>query len=370
MALVTPVPFVDLKRQHARMAADLHNAFSEVVEGSSFVLGSAVTSFERSFAATLGAQHCVGVGSGTDALHIALLACGVGPGDEVILPSHTFVASALAVSWTGAKPVFVDVDPTTYSLDPDQVAAAIRSRTRAIMPVHLYGRCTEMAPLLSIAAEHGLRIIEDAAQAHGALDDGHAAGTIGDIGCFSFYPTKNLGGLGDGGAMVSNDASLAERCRLLRNYGEAEKYRSETMGFNSRLDDLQAAFLAVKLPHLMTWNHERRQIAARYRQLLDPNVHVPRDEGERHVYHLFVVDVPHRDRVRARLSASGIRTGIHYPIPAHLQPSVAAIPQRRLKLDVTERIAGRVLSLPMFPGLSDLEIERVAQAVNDAVANG
>lgn len=363
------VPFVDLAPDHEEVAAELEAALRSVFRRSFFILGEELEAFEREFAAYTDVGHCIGVGSGTEALHLALRACEVGPGDEVILPSHTFVATALAVAWTGATSVFVDIDPQTYTLDPAQTAAAVTAKTKVIVPVHLYGQTADAAPLASLAAEHGLRLVEDAAQAHGAMYQGKRAGTLGDLACFSFYPTKNLGAVGDAGAVVTSDDALAERLRSLRNYGQREKYRHEEMGFNSRLDELQAAVLRVKLRRLEEWNEARRRIAAAYGERLAGVLATPVEaKGRRHVYHLYVVEVDHRERVREELGARGIGTQVHYPIPSHLQPLVAGIPHRTGgDLSVTERVADRVLSLPIYPSLTEAQIDEVAEAVADSV---
>ena len=303
--------------------------------------------------------------SGTDALHLALRAVGIGPGDEVITVANAGVPGVAAIELAGGRPVFVDVDPTTYTMNPALIEQAITSRTRAILPVHLYGHPADMDPILKIARRYGLMVVEDAAQAHGARYKGRRVGSIAHIGCFSFYPTKNLGGCGDGGAVVTNDPDLAERVRLLRQYGWEKQYYSTLRGVNSRLDELQAAILRVKLRHLERWNARRRRLAARYADLLDGSpVSLPAETpGVVHVYHLYVIRTPHRDALRERLRRMGIGTGVHYPLPAHLQTAYRDLGWQPGSLPVTEQLAGEVLSLPMFPELTEDEVERVAAAI-------
>lgn len=363
-----PVPFVDLRTQHEQMAAEIDDAVREVLGSSRFILGRQLSAFEEEFATRCEVEHCIGVGSGTDALVLALRACGLGPGDEVITPSLTFFAAPFAVASVGAVPVFVDVDEATGTLDPDLACEAITPRTRAIMPVHLYGRCADLGALSTLAAERELWLIEDAAQAHGARIGGRPAGSVGQIGCFSFYPTKNLGALGDGGAVVTNDQQLADRARLLRNYGETHKYRHVTMAGNSRLDELQAAVLRKKLPRLEAWNEARIRAAGAYAELLDPALNPPAPRQDReHVFHLYVIRVGERDAVRGRISRHGIETGIHYPVPVHLQPAFSDVPHVTGDLRVTERMAAEVLSLPMFPTISSEQLRCVAGQVNDCL---
>lgn len=359
------VPFVDLQSQHFSIRAELEGAMRRVFESSWFILGAEVQAFETEFADYCGVKHCVAVGSGTDALYLALSACGVGPGDEVITVSHTFVATAFAITWTGATPVFVDIDSNSYTIDPIEVERAITPKTKAIVPVHLYGQCADMKPILALAKERGLQVVEDAAQAHGATYHGRKAGGLGDLGCFSFYPSKNLGAFGDGGAIVTSNSELAERLRLLRNYGQTKKYRHESMGYNSRLDELQAAILRAKLRHLDEWNSMRRRAASRYFSDLQDRYAKPRAlPGRGHVYHLFVIRSGDRGGLKARLEQSHIRTQIHYPLPVHLQPAYDHLPNRRRNLTVTERVAKEVLSLPMYPTISSEQVSRVAEVVN------
>jgi dTDP-3-amino-3,4,6-trideoxy-alpha-D-glucose transaminase len=363
------IAFFPLAQMLAAIRGELDAAFDRVVTGGQFVLGREVAAFEEEFAAYCGARYCVTVGNGLDALAIALRAQGIGPGDEVIVPGYTFIASWLAVSQIGALPVGADVDRASFNLDPASVAAAITPRTAAIMPVHLYGNPAPMQAIGAIARRHGLFLLEDAAQAHGARHRSRTAGSLGQAAGFSFYPTKNLGVLGDGGAIVTDDAGLAERARRCRNYGSVAKYRHEVAGGNSRLDELQAAFLRVRLRHLDAENARRRAIAAAYCERLagTAGLRLPQvDCGDEHVYHLFVVRTPHRDAVAEGLAARGIGTMVHYPCPPHRQPAYAGTP-RRMPLPVSEALAGEVLSLPMWPGLSEEEIDRIATAVRETL---
>jgi dTDP-4-amino-4,6-dideoxygalactose transaminase len=356
---------VDLQAQHTLLAPELDDALHRVLKRSWFILGAELEAFEVEFAAYCGVKYCIGVASGTDALQLALLACGIGQGDEVITVAHTFVASALAIAATGATPVFVDINPQTYTLDPEQLAGAISARTRAILPVHLYGHCADMDAIVAFAAQRNLYVIEDAAQAHGASYKGRKAGSMGQLGCFSFYPTKNLGACGDAGAVVTNSPDLAEWLRRLRNYGESSRYHHESMGYNSRLDELQAAILRVKLPHLEAWNESRRQAAAGYVSRLEERFSPPKVKpGYVHNYHLFVIQSDERDGLREHLRAHKIETLMHYPIPCHLQPAFRHIEHRCGDLSVTERVAQRVLSLPMFPTLTTEQMEYVSKCVN------
>lgn len=359
------IPLVDLGAQHRAIADELDEAMLRVVRRSAFVLGQELEAFESEFAAYCGVSHCVGVASGTEALYLALKACGVGLGDEVVTVSHTFFATAMAIAWAGAIPVFVDIDPETYTMDVEQAAQAVTSRTKAILPVHLYGQCADMAPLRRLAQTHRLRIIEDACQAHGATYNGRRAGSLGDVGCFSFYPSKNLGGYGDGGAVVTNDAEIAARLRLLRNFGQKERFRHEQMGYNSRLDELQAAILRVKLRYLEAWNAQRSELAERYRQTLDRRYIAPSVRpGDGHVYHLFVIRTSRRDDLQAHLLRHGVQTSVHYPLPVHAQPAFRQLPHRCHDLPVSERIAREVLSLPMFPMMTVDQVQCVVRALN------
>jgi len=366
------VPFVDLASQARELAPELRPVLDEALAGGDFILGRAVERFEDEFAAWLGSRHAVGVGNGLDALRLSLLALGIGPGDEVILPANTFIATAFAVSATGAVPVLVDCLEHGQQIDPGHVAAAITPRTRAMIPVHLHGHPADMDRLLRIAADHGLAVVEDAAQAHGARLGGRACGTFGHAGCFSFYPAKNLGAFGDGGMVVTDDADLAARLRQLRNYGQRDKNEHVAMGTNSRLDSIQAAVLRVKLRHLDDWNRRRVAHAASYDRLLqDAGVGLPATlPGAEPVFHLYVVRSSRRDALREHLQKAGIQTGIHYPVPIHLQPAYAALGHGRGAFPVSERLAGEILSLPMFPELDDERIRLVASAVRSFQVQG
>jgi dTDP-4-amino-4,6-dideoxygalactose transaminase len=363
------VPFGDLKRQYESIRADLDAAAQKVMAGGWYILGPETRAFEEEFAAFCGVSYAVGVASGTDALQLALVALGVGAGDEVITVANAGVPGTVAILQAGARPVFVEVDERSLNLDPATLDAAITARTKAIMPVHLYGRVADMAPILAIAERHGLPVVEDCAQAHGATYRGRLAGSLGACGCFSFYPTKNLGALGDGGMVVTDDAALAERLRRLRQYGWERKYFSaEQNGANSRLDELQAALLRVKLRHLPQWNARRRQIAEMYDDLLvgaDLALPTAAVDGE-HVYHLYVVRSRERDRLQAALRERGIGTDIHYPLPAHQQPIYTSFAPAA-GLPTTERLAQEVLSLPIYPELTDAEVHAVATAIREAL---
>ena len=368
----TQVPFVDLRAHHAAIGRELDRAWRDVAADGEFVLGSRVAEFEREFAHFVGVDHGVGVGNGLDALRLALVALGVEPGDEVIVPANSYVATALAVSHVGATPVLVDCEPATYAIEPAQVEGAITERTRAILPVHLTGQAADLRPLLELAARHRLSVVEDAAQAHGTLWEGQRCGSIGAVGCFSFYPSKNLGAWGDGGMATTSDPDLAVRLRQLRNYGERTKYDHVVKGFNSRLDAVQAAILAVKLRHLESWNEARRRHADEYRALLcgigDLTLQKQAPHST-HVYHLFVVESERRDALREHLSARGIATGIHYPTPIHLQEAYKDLRLHDGAFPESERLAKRTLSLPMYPELTPEHITYVAGAIRDFFAN-
>lgn len=362
------VPFVDLQLQHNRLARELQDAFLQVMEQSDFILGAAVERFEQAFAEFLNVRHAIGVASGLDALRLSLVALGIGEGDEVILPTNTFIATALAVSAIGARPVLVDCQADTYNISAEQLERAITSRTKAIIPVHLMGQPADMPTILEIGRRHQLAIVEDACQAHGAQYDGQACGTFGQTGCFSFYPAKNLGCFGDGGAIVTDRKELADQLRIVRNYGQSTKNRHETAGTNSRLDTVQAAILIVKLNYLKEWNDRRRRHAESYRRLLD-NVGDLTFQQSIHnaapVFHLFVIETERRDALRDFLTQRGVQTGIHYPTPIHLQPAYAYLGYQRGAFPVAERLATRSLSLPMFPELTEVQIEYVVQCVRE-----
>jgi dTDP-4-amino-4,6-dideoxygalactose transaminase len=359
---MTTVPFVDLHAQHRSLEKEINAALSRVLSTCDFILGAEVETFEKEFAAFVGAQHGIGVGSGLDALQLSLRAAGIGGGDEVVLPANTFIATALAVSAVGAKPVLVDVDEATFNIDPRLIERALTPRTKAIIPVHLYGQSSDMDEIMAIAKAHGLVIIEDACQSHGATYKGRVTGTMGLTGCYSFYPAKNLGACGDGGMIVTNDAALAAKLRMLRHYGQKDKYHHLVRGTNSRIDTIQAAILRVKLKHLVRWNKLRAQHAERYSRLLAgvDGIRVPAVVADRtHVFHLYVIRVSNRDQVQDRLAGHGIQTGIHYPVPIHLHEAYADIGGKPGDFPVAERLSGEILSLPMFPELTAAQMDRL-----------
>jgi dTDP-4-amino-4,6-dideoxygalactose transaminase len=360
------VPFLDLKAPYAELRDELDAAYRRVMESGRFIMGDELQAFETAFAAYCGTKHCVGVGNGLEALHLILRALGVGPGDEVIVPSNTYIATWLAVSYAGAKPVPVEPDPHTHNLDPERVQDAITPQTKAMIPVDLYGQCADMDPLRELASRYGLKVIEDAAQAHGAEYKSRRAGSLSDAAAFSFYPGKNLGALGDGGAVVTNDDALADTVRVLRNYGSREKYYNETKGYNSRLDELQAALLRVKLSKLDEWNQRRKHVAARYLRELEGagGVRLPRvPSWADPVWHLFVVQHSNRERLQSHLSAAGVGTLIHYPKPPHLQEAYAELGYSRGTFPIAEQMADEVLSLPIGPHLSDDDVDFVISQV-------
>ena len=361
------VPFLDLKPQYRRIEAALKPRLEEIMAAGAFIGGPEVEAFEAEFAAFCETKYCVGVSSGTDALRFALLACGIGPGDEVITVPHTFIATTEAITQAGARPVFVDVDPATSTLDPGRLEEAITPRTRAVIPVHLYGRPADMAPILEIAGRRNLLVIEDACQAHGARYRGKRAGSMGKAGCFSFYPGKNLGAFGDAGALVTDDPEIARRARMLREHGQSRKYYHDTEGYTGRLDALQAAVLRLKLAFLEEGNRARRENARRYDERLAdiPGLSVipDGDQDVEPVYHLYVVFVDDREGLQEHLSRSGVGTGLHYPLPLHLQRAYAGMGHRRGDFPVSEHLADRLLSLPMYPELSPAEIESVVSCI-------
>jgi len=349
------------------LKVELDRAIQQVLDDGWFILGKNVSAFEQEFAAYCGTAHAIGVGNGTDALQLALMACGVGPGDEVITAPLSATFTALAISATGAIPRFVDIHADSFNLDPAKLRDAIGPRTVAVMPVHLYGQPADMEPVLAIAREHKLFVIEDAAQAHGARYQGRKAGTLGDVGCFSFYPSKNLGAFGDGGMLVTNNPELAERLRMLRNGGQKARYEHQLLGVNSRLDELQAAILRVKLTYLDKWNQQRRHIAALYTALLtDSAVEPPLEQpGIEHIYHLYVVRCRQRSALQEHLKQRGIETAVHYPTPIHLQPAYRGLNLRQGSFPVAERCAQEVLSLPIYPELSDAKVRQVVAAIRE-----
>jgi dTDP-4-amino-4,6-dideoxygalactose transaminase len=369
----TPIPILDLTRHDGQLQREVALAVQDVFASGRFVLGPAVERFERHLAAFLGARHAIGVSSGTDALLVSLMALDVGPGDEVVTSPFSFFASAGAVARLGARPVFVDIEPGTFLLDPSRLEAALTPRTRAIEPVHLYGQCADMAPILEIARRRGIPVLEDACQAIGARYGGRAAGTLGTLGAFSFYPTKNLGAAGDAGAVVTDDDRLAERIRSLRVHGASTAYVHERVGGNFRLDAVQAAVLDARLPRLEGWNARRRAIARRYEELLAAEARAGRvalpaeAPGRSHVFHQYVVRIHDRDGVRGRMAARGVTTSVFYPLPLHLQECFASLGGRAGDLPEAERAAREVLALPMFPELSEDEIERVAESLKESL---
>jgi dTDP-4-amino-4,6-dideoxygalactose transaminase len=365
------VPFVDLQAQHDTLASEIDQAVRQVFSRGDFILGAAVESFEREFAALHDVRHAIGVGTGLDAIQLALRAHDVGPGDEVITAANTFIATALAILGVGARPVLVDADPERYTIDPSALSAAITSRTRAIVPVHLFGQPADMDGVLAVARRHNLVVIEDAAQAHGARCNGQRIGGFGHAAAFSFYPSKNLGAYGDGGLILTNDEQTAGKLRLLRNYGQRAKYYHGIAGTNSRLDTVQAAVLRVKLPHLDAWNAARRRHAAAYAERLASHVETPATaEGVEHVFHLYVIQTDRRDALQQQLRSRDIATGIHYPVPIHLQEACKDLGYRVGDFPVTERAAERMLSLPMYPELTDAQVDYVCSTVLEALVGG
>ncbi len=365
------MPLVDLTVQHDQIAVEVERGWARVLDRTAFVLGDEVGAFERELAGFAEVAHCVGVANGTDALELALRAVGVGPGDEVVLPANTFIATALAVARAGAVPVLVDSDPVHHLIDVDAVAARIGPRTRAMVPVHLYGQMADVEALAGLAQQHGLVMVEDAAQCQGARRHGRHAGQVGAVAATSFYPGKNLGAYGDGGAILTNSDALAARVRALRNYGSETKYEHPETGFNSRLDTLQAVVLSAKLHRLARWNDERRAAATRYRELLSDldAVELPSEApGNEHVWHLYVVRVPERDRVLERLHAAGVGAGVHYPRPVHLQGAFAHLGHVEGDFPVSEAAAASILSLPIYPGITGSQQEQVADALRGALA--
>jgi dTDP-4-amino-4,6-dideoxygalactose transaminase len=364
------IPYLDLQSQYRSIKPEIDAAVLRVLDSAQFVLGEEVAAFEREFAEYCGAREAIAVNSGTSALHLALLAAGIGPGDDVITVPFTFVATAAAIQYAGATPRFVDVDPRTYTMVPDQIERAITPRTKAIMPVHLYGHAADMDPILDVARRRGLVVIEDAAQAHGAEYKGRRCGSLGELAGFSFYPGKNLGAYGEGGAVVTGDPALAKKIRLLRAWGEERRYEHSMKGFNYRMDGIQGAILRVKLRHLEDWTEARRARAADYRRAFrDTGVGVPIElDGCRHVYHVYAVRLRSRDAARESLQKAGIHTGVHYPIPVHLQPAYADLGYGAGEFPVSETVASEVLSLPMYPELTTAQIEEVASALLSTLA--
>lgn len=360
------IPLVDLLRQYHSIKKDIDSAVSGVLESGSYILGQNVKAFEQELAQYFGVKHAIGVGSGTDALIIALRAMGLNRGDEAITSSYTFIATAYAIIHNNARPKFVDIDPNTYTLDTSQISGQISSHTKAIIPVQLYGQSADMDVVMDIAKAHNLYVVEDAAQAHGSEYKGKKVGSIGDIGCFSFYPSKNLGAFGDGGAIVTSDDKLAEKARMLRQYGGTVQYYYKVPGYNSRLDEMQAAILRVKLRYLDDWNEKRRANAKYYSSLLSdvPQVVAPSEAAHnKHVYHVYVIRAKDRNRLREFLASKGVATGIHYPVPVHKSEAYTSLGYKEKSLKFSEMCADEVLSLPMFPELSKDEIDYVCECV-------
>lgn len=359
------IPYADLRRQYRAIKPEIDAAVLRVLDSTQFILGDEVASFEREFAAYCGAADAIGLNSGTSALHLALLAAGIGPGDEVITVPFTFVATAAAIEYARATPVFVDIDPETYTMAPAAIERAITPRTKALIPVHLYGHPADMDPILDIARRHNLIVIEDAAQAHGAEYKGRRCGSIGSMAAFSFYPGKNLGAYGEGGAVVTSDPVLAKRIRVMRSWGEERRYEHNVKGFNYRMDGIQGAILRVKLRHLEAWTEVRRARANDYARAFAGNgIATPVERPAcRHVYHVYAVRLAHRDATRGALQVADIQTGVHYPIPIHLQPAYADLGYARGDFPVSEEAASQVLSLPMFPEMTTEQAQEVAAAV-------
>jgi len=362
------IPFLDLKAHHQSIRSELDSAIRDVIDSGAFAGGPFVEQFERDFAQFCGAPYAVGVGNGTDALWFALLGLGIGSGDEVITVPMTFIATAEAISFCGATPVFVDIEPETYTMDPARLERAITPRTKAIIPVHLYGQTADMDPILEIAKRHQLHVIEDACQAHGAEYKGKKAGSIGIAGCFSFYPGKNLGAFGEAGAVVTSDERLKSAMQMLRDHGQERKYHHAVVGWNGRMDGIQGAVLQVKLKRLAATNHARRRHARLYNELLTSfhKVTTPTEAKDRtHVYHVYAVRMSDRDRVMKSLSDHGVGCGVHYPIPIHLQPAYESLGYKAGDFPVTEKCAQEFLSLPMFPEMTDVQVKHVVKALSE-----
>jgi dTDP-4-amino-4,6-dideoxygalactose transaminase len=364
--MTNSIPLVDLRSQYEPLREEIRNAWDEILNSMNLFLGPNVQAFEREFAEYCGVSNAIGVSDGTSALHLALRACGIGPGDEVITVSHTFIATAEAILLSGAKPVFVDIDPQTYTMDISQIESRLSPNTRAILPVHLYGQCADMDPILEIASRHGLFVIEDACQAHGAEYKGRKAGSIGNLAAFSFYFSKNLGAYGEAGMVTTNSPELAQGVRMMRDHGSLKRYYHECLGWNGRLDELQAAALRIKLRHLDQWNELRRQNASVYHQALkNLDIVLPSvAAGNRHVYHLYVIQTQNRDALRQYLNERGVGNGIHYPVPVHLQESFAQFSDGYGSLPVTEELVGQILSLPMYPELSREQVNQVSSEIS------
>jgi dTDP-4-amino-4,6-dideoxygalactose transaminase len=363
------ITFVDLQAEYAEISQEIAQAIQRVLKSGWFILGGEGERFEEEFAKYIGSKYGIGVNSGSDALFLGLKAVGVGEGDEVITVSHTFISTADAIVRNGAKPVFVDIDPETYCIDVSKIEERIAGRTKAILPVHLYGHPADMEPVMELARKYRLFVVEDACQAHGAEYKGRKVGSIGDLGCFSFYPIKNLGAYGDGGMVVTGDEELAGKLRMLRNYGQPQKHHHDFVGVNSRLDEIQAAILSAKLKHLDEWNEKRRRVAKLYDELLgNPHIIKPfKKEYAKHVYHLYVIRCKERDKLQQHLLANGIQTQIHYPMPVHRQKAYQGL-AADTKLEVTERICHEILSLPMYPLLGKDKVKTIVQCAGNAIS--
>jgi dTDP-4-amino-4,6-dideoxygalactose transaminase len=363
------IPFVDLQREYAEIKSEIDHAISAVLHSGLFILGEEVSKFEAAFSKYIGAKYGISVNSGSDALFLALKASGIGTNSEVITVSHTFISTVDGIVRCGAKPVFVDIEPDTYCISSAKIEEKITERTKAILPVHLYGHPANMDQILEIANRYDLSVVEDACQAHGAEHNGKKVGSIGDVGCFSFYPVKNLGAYGDGGMVMTNDSNLAERVKLLRNYGQSKKYHHDLVGINSRLDELQAAILRVKLSRLDDWNEQRRRLAELYKELLEHmDVVLPFERAyAKHAYHLFVIRLAERDKCQRLLKKRGIQTLIHYPIPVHKQKAYAEFENEK-DLPVTDVVCNEILSLPLYPSLTDEEVTDIGGAIKDAIS--
>ena len=361
------IQLIDLKAQYISIKDEINSAINRVLDSACFISGEEVSLFEKEFAGFCRARHCAGVSSGTAALHLALLGCEIGPGNEVITSPNTFIATCEAISHTGAKIVFVDIEPNTYTIDVEKLEQAITKQTKAIIPVHLYGHPANMPHILEIAKQYNLKVIEDAAQAHGAKVNGQMVGTFGDVGCFSFFPAKNLGSYGDAGGIITNNNEIAEHVFLLRNHGRASKFIHKIEGFNCRLDSLQASILRVKLKYLSKWTEIRRKLAANYSDFLkDLPVVLPYEALDcYHVYHLYVIRTCQRDKLRTSLKEQGIETGIHYPVPLHLQPAYKYLGYNRGDFPVTEKCADEIISLPLYPELSKVNQEKVMREIKN-----
>lgn len=364
------IPYLDLRAQIKPLRAELDAAIARTIDNCSFCLGPDVAQFEKGFAGFCGAEHCVGFNSGTSALHVALLLLGVGPGDEVITTPFTFVATSWAISYVGAKPVYVDVDDTTFNLDPEQIEKAITPRTKAIVPVHLYGQPFDIDSIREICRKHNLPLVEDACQAHGAKYKGKVVGTFGEISCFSFYPGKNLGAFGEGGALVTNNAAFASRARSLREHGSSVRYYHDEVGFNYRMEGIQGAVLAIKLKHLEKWTRERQRVAKLYTELLAGTpLQLPHQASfAESVWHLYVVRHPRRDELKKHLDANGVGCALHYPLPLHLQKCYASLGHRPGDFPAAEKAASQCLSLPIYPELTEQQVQRVVQVVKEFFA--